>query len=497
MGKHSSNRNTGSMHKKRSKSLSDESLSSSDSPDESRKRIKMDKASRKMKVSKYHHKEQIKKGQRKEESSSDDDNEQQRQQKERVDRLCNDRRLPEKDQRACDRTKDEVIEGKGKRKKNKHDQDGSQYDKEGCSIKDKSEKSRYRYNEDRKRSVEGRPRSYEDGKRYAKGRQTFDESRNRSDEDGQRYAKGRQRFDEGRNRSDEDAQRFNKDRHKSRKDEQGYNESRYRSNEDKHRSTEQDRHDQDRSRHRDKEDRGRNMRDRHKEDRYQEKQKKERRQNEREWDRRKGDCDDDNERQGVSSYQPGPERIGQIATQESEKGNSAIEKEEPNYELSGKLTEFTNTYKGVVIKYNEPPEARKPKTRWRFYPFKGDQELPVLHIHRQSAFLLGRNRMIADIPVDHPSCSSQHAVLQFRLVNYERPDGVVGRKVKPYIIDLDSSNGTFLNNNKIDPRRYYELQERDVLKFGFSSREYVILNDQSKDAGTSEDEEEEKVADKK
>ena len=31
---------------------------------------------------------------------------------------------------------------------------------------------------------------------------------------------------------------------------------------------------------------------------------------------------------------------------------------------------------------------------------------------------------------------------------------------RPYIIDLDSSNGTFLNNNKIEARRYFELKEK-------------------------------------
>lgn len=50
-----------------------------------------------------------------------------------------------------------------------------------------------------------------------------------------------------------------------------------------------------------------------------------------------------------------------------------------------------------------------------------------------------------------------------------------GRRVLPYIMDLESTNGTFLNNDRIEPRRYYELQPRDVLKFGFSSREYVVL----------------------
>jgi len=91
-----------------------------------------------------------------------------------------------------------------------------------------------------------------------------------------------------------------------------------------------------------------------------------------------------------------------------------VQKEKPNFGLSGALTEDTNTFRGVVIKYNEPAEARIPKRRWRLYPFKNDEPLPVMYIHRQSAYLLGRERKIADIPIDHPSCSKQHAVFQYR-----------------------------------------------------------------------------------
>ncbi|XP_019582111.1 smad nuclear-interacting protein 1 [Rhinolophus sinicus] len=170
-------------------------------------------------------------------------------------------------------------------------------------------------------------------------------------------------------------------------------------------------------------------------------------------------------------------------------------KEKPSFELSGALLEDTNTFRGVVIKYSEPPEARIPKKRWRLYPFKNDEVLPVMYIHRQSAYLLGRHRRIADIPIDHPSCSKQHAVFQYRLVEYTRADGTVGRRVRPYIIDLGSGNGTFLNNKRIEPQRYYELKEKDVLKFGFSSREYVLLHESSDtsevDRKEDEDEEEE------
>jgi len=143
--------------------------------------------------------------------------------------------------------------------------------------------------------------------------------------------------------------------------------------------------------------------------------------------------------------------------------------------------EDTNTINGVVVRYSQPEEARKPKTKWRLYVFKGNEELPILYVHRQSAYLLGRDRKCADIPLDHPSCSKQHAVLQYRLMPYTRPNGSQGKKVVPYIVDLNSANGTFVNNQKIESQKYVELLEKDVLKFGFSSREYVMLHDQSKE----------------
>merc|ERR1712066_46681 len=170
-------------------------------------------------------------------------------------------------------------------------------------------------------------------------------------------------------------------------------------------------------------------------------------------------------------------RVPDIKKEEGEE--EVKEKEGINLGLSGALTKDVNTFNGIVIKYAEPPEARIPKRRWRFYVFKGDEVLPTLHIHRQSAYLVGRDRKVCDLPVDHPSCSKQHAALQYRLISKKKNDGSEGSKVLPYIIDLGSSNGTFLNNTKIEAKRYYELKEKDVLKFGFSTREYVLLHENS------------------
>ncbi len=63
---------------------------------------------------------------------------------------------------------------------------------------------------------------------------------------------------------------------------------------------------------------------------------------------------------------------------------------------------------GVTLVYQEPPEARMPSKRWRLYVFKGDAEAsePLL-LHKQTHYLVGRERRVASIPTDHPSCSKQ------------------------------------------------------------------------------------------
>ncbi|CAB3407454.1 unnamed protein product [Caenorhabditis bovis] len=186
---------------------------------------------------------------------------------------------------------------------------------------------------------------------------------------------------------------------------------------------------------------------------------------------------DDGKQYGLERKAAKPEENWGRRSSPKTESDEPIEKEKVNLGTSGKLAEDTNTFRGVVIKYNEPPEAKKPNARWRLYPFKGDEALPVLYIHRQSAYLIGRDHKIADIPVDHPSCSKQHAVLQYRSIPFTRDDGTKARRIIPYIIDLASGNGTFLNNEKIDPQRYYELHEKDMIKFGFSTREYIIMKE--------------------
>jgi len=60
------------------------------------------------------------------------------------------------------------------------------------------------------------------------------------------------------------------------------------------------------------------------------------------------------------------------------------DKAKPNFKPSGLLAAETNTVKtadgktSTVLKYNEPPEARKPILGWRLYVFKGSEQVGEL-----------------------------------------------------------------------------------------------------------------------
>ena len=180
------------------------------------------------------------------------------------------------------------------------------------------------------------------------------------------------------------------------------------------------------------------------------------------------------------------DRYGPSKSKDGDEKGKSDEKEpeyKPNFGLSGALAkdmQTGNVYKGVQLKFKEPPEARCPaNTQWRFYVFKKGQEgvLETLHISKQSAYLIGRNADIADIPMLHPSLSSQHAVLQYRAMPIQGKGGERVLSCQPYIMDLESTNGTFLNGIQIDPARYYQLKKGDVLTFGASTREYVLMTE--------------------
>jgi smad nuclear-interacting protein 1 len=142
----------------------------------------------------------------------------------------------------------------------------------------------------------------------------------------------------------------------------------------------------------------------------------------------------------------------------------------PSFEPSGILAKHSNSRASKALKYTEPPDAHRPTTHWRVFIFKDEEEYDPIDLHTSSFYLIGRDIDMVDILVANPSASKQHAAFQFRMRN---------GKVCLYIIDLQSTNGTFLNDEQIQDSRYYQVRNKDVITFGQSKRKYVMIEGES------------------
>lgn len=163
-------------------------------------------------------------------------------------------------------------------------------------------------------------------------------------------------------------------------------------------------------------------------------------------------------------------------------GAAVPEKQTPNFAPTGLLAAATKTVEKadgttVVLKYHEPAEARKPPARdaWKLFVFKGKDIIDTIELGLRSCWLIGREVAVVDLPAEHPSVSKQHAVIQFRYVERRNEFGDKIGRVKPYLIDLESANGTMLNGERVEESRYVELRDKDLVQFGDSTRDYVVM----------------------
>jgi len=104
--------------------------------------------------------------------------------------------------------------------------------------------------------------------------------------------------------------------------------------------------------------------------------------------------------------------------------------------------------------------AKEPGSSWRFEIFKGGQSMGTVKLEPDTTYNCGRSEE-ADIKLEHLSCSKNHAKISF-----------IGGS--PQLMDLNSTNSTLVNGKEITPGQWHKLAEKDIVKFGCSTREYHV-----------------------
>nr|XP_020470200.1 kanadaptin [Monopterus albus] len=124
------------------------------------------------------------------------------------------------------------------------------------------------------------------------------------------------------------------------------------------------------------------------------------------------------------------------------------------------------------LPYTEPPwGGSAPDVPYALEILKNGTIVDKVLLAHKSYFVVGR-LPVCDVSLEHPSISRYHAVIQYRGQAEEGQS--VGEKRGFYLHDLGSTHGTLVNKNKIPPKSYIRIRVGHVLKFGGSTRLFIL-----------------------
>ncbi|XP_074663172.1 kanadaptin-like [Tubulanus polymorphus] len=119
------------------------------------------------------------------------------------------------------------------------------------------------------------------------------------------------------------------------------------------------------------------------------------------------------------------------------------------------------------IPYKEPAWSGLCETEYQFEILKNGTIIDTIKLTDKPFYVFGRLPS-CDVSMEHLSLSRHHAIVQYCV---QKTDN---NEVGWYLYDLDSTHGTWINKNKVHPRTYYRIRVGHVIKFGGSSRLYIL-----------------------
>ncbi|KAI9255341.1 SMAD/FHA domain-containing protein [Helicostylum pulchrum] len=133
-----------------------------------------------------------------------------------------------------------------------------------------------------------------------------------------------------------------------------------------------------------------------------------------------------------------------------------------------------------ALPYEKPNWSGTPCFEYKLEVLKNGSSLETIDGPKKEFVSIGR-LPICDIPMEHPSVSRYHAIIQFD------QDG------DAYLFDMDSAHGTRLNKKQIPGREYVQLKPGDQIRFGESTRICIFESEKPYDP-EAEAEERRKIA---
>ncbi|ORX87433.1 hypothetical protein K493DRAFT_359887 [Basidiobolus meristosporus CBS 931.73] len=114
------------------------------------------------------------------------------------------------------------------------------------------------------------------------------------------------------------------------------------------------------------------------------------------------------------------------------------------------------------LNYQKPDWSGLPTRSYHFDVIKGGLLIETFEVTTEKEFIVVGRLPFCDVSLEHPSVSRYHAIIQFQ------NNGEI------FLYDLKSAQGTRVNKQSLPPRKYHRIRVGDQIRFGQSTRLFVL-----------------------
>ncbi len=133
---------------------------------------------------------------------------------------------------------------------------------------------------------------------------------------------------------------------------------------------------------------------------------------------------------------------------------------------------FSTTVRHKHLQYNIPESSAIPPVEFTLEVLRGGSIIDYISLSHRPYTVFGRSPD-SDVVLEHPTISRYHAIVQYKSeFEHGQPAGL-------YLYDCDSTHGTFMNKKRLEPKVYVRIKIGYIIKFGQSTRLYLVQGDSS------------------
>jgi pSer/pThr/pTyr-binding forkhead associated (FHA) protein len=136
---------------------------------------------------------------------------------------------------------------------------------------------------------------------------------------------------------------------------------------------------------------------------------------------------------------------------------------------------FSTVIRHKNLQYNIPESSAIPPIEYTLEVLRNGSIIDYISLSHRPYTVFGRSPD-SDVVLEHPTISRYHAIVQYKSeFEHGQPAGL-------YLYDCDSTHGTFINKKRLEPKVYVRIKIGYIIKFGQSTRLYLVQGDSSAEA---------------